>query len=203
MVREVFAARGRKERCKEALDAVPGRLENIQQDVFKLFAEVTKDSVIVEVRSRADLDRLLGLEGCKESGLEVTERIASATWLRLAIFDVPNSFSEDKVLGALAGQNSDMLGNSSEAEIRALLKFKFKRGSKETGKTSCLVLEADPGIREVLIKAKRVYRSATNAKVFTIRPRHVVARPYAENVVGHTARKSAPKGRVKTSGHDV
>uniref|UniRef100_A0ABD2VRA0 Uncharacterized protein n=1 Tax=Trichogramma kaykai TaxID=54128 RepID=A0ABD2VRA0_9HYME len=124
-----------------------------------------KDSVIVEVRSRADLDRLLGLQGCKESGLEVKERIASATWPRLAIFDVPNSFSEDKVLVALAGQNGDVLGNRSEAEIRALVKFKFKRGSKDTGKTSCLVLEADPEIREALIKAKRVYLGTMRCRV--------------------------------------
>uniref|UniRef100_A0ABD2W5L1 Uncharacterized protein n=1 Tax=Trichogramma kaykai TaxID=54128 RepID=A0ABD2W5L1_9HYME len=87
------------------------------------------------------------------------------TWPRLAIFDVPNSFSEDKVLRALVGQNGDVLGNRSEAEIRALVKFKFKRGSKEIGKTSYLALKADPGIREVLIKAKRVYLGIMRCRV--------------------------------------
>ncbi|CAB0041975.1 unnamed protein product [Trichogramma brassicae] len=273
MILEAFAARSRKEKCKKAMDAVPGRLENIRQDVFKFamenallkgriaqlegqleaaqsrprsFAEVAqrkvvhkerpktvttaqaagqppkpkptrarkrspkwerfvamvratsalgvrtgeelkaelfkavdpvkanigfdaivkaKDSVIVEVRSKADLDRLLGSNGIKEKGLEVVERVASPTWPRLAIFDVPNSFSEDEVLGALASQNGDVLGNRSEAEIRALVKFKFKRGPKETGKTSCRVLEADPAVREALVKAKKVYLGTMRCRV--------------------------------------
>ncbi|CAB0028689.1 unnamed protein product [Trichogramma brassicae] len=187
MILEAFAAKGRKERCKEAFDAVSGRLENIKQDVIKFamenallksrirqldgqlkaaqsrpksFAEVaqkkvvhkersktvtaaqaagqsskpkptrtckrspkrerfvakvkatsalwvrtgekikaelfkavdlvsanigfgdiikTKDSVIVEAQKSANLDRLLGSEGCKEKGLEVMERIVSTT----------------------------------------------------------------------------------------------------------------------------
>ncbi|CAB0043300.1 unnamed protein product [Trichogramma brassicae] len=39
MILDAFAARSRKEKYKEAMDAVPGRLENIRQDVFKFAME--------------------------------------------------------------------------------------------------------------------------------------------------------------------
>ncbi|CAB0028591.1 unnamed protein product [Trichogramma brassicae] len=108
--------------------------EEIKAELFKAVDPVTanigfdaivkaKDSVIVEVRSRADLDRLLGSAGCKEKGLEVLERTASTTWPRLAIFDVPNSFSEDKVLWALASQNGDMLAIRTQGRACALGSF--------------------------------------------------------------------------------
>ncbi|KAL7295031.1 hypothetical protein TKK_0011634 [Trichogramma kaykai] len=123
------------------------------------------DSVVVEVRSRADLEKLLTSSKLQEHGLTASKRDATVFWSRVAIFDVLNSFSEEATLGALAAQNGDVLGNRSKAELRALVKFKFKRGSKDPGKASCLVIEADPSIREALLKAKKVYLGTMRCRV--------------------------------------
>ncbi|CAB0043084.1 unnamed protein product [Trichogramma brassicae] len=186
-IQETFLMRTRKEKCKEAMDAVPSTLESIRQLVpptgEAIKAELVKavdavqagigfdairkatDSVVVEVRSKSDLNKLLASSKLQEHGLAATKRDVSVSWPRVAIFDVPNSFSEDSTLEALASQNSDSLDNRSAAEIKALVKFKFKRGSKDPGKTSCLVIEADPSIREALLKARRVYLGTMRCRV--------------------------------------
>ncbi|CAB0034362.1 unnamed protein product [Trichogramma brassicae] len=226
-IQEAFLARNRKEKCKEALDAVPGTLELIRQLVLqftnensflkgkvatleaqlsrpalprqKTFAAVAQGLSAKQLsqqqpqvakltpkpkrtsnrrqrrwtrwssRSAANptLRKLLSSSKLQEHGLTASNRDVSISWPRLANFDVPNSFSEDTTLEALAAQNGDSLDNRSVSELRALVKFKFKRGSKDLGKTSCLINEADPSIREALLKAKEVYLGTMRCRVCT------------------------------------